>query len=68
VLLRPYGVLFIDLSLPWLVLPWGTIPSTRTGTIPPGTPTPLTLVLQELARDSLAGTGNTSNAVELVIE
>src|SRR5262249_41082978 len=26
-LLRPYGSLFIDLAAPWLLVPWGTIPS-----------------------------------------
>lgn len=64
----PFGALFIDFSRPWFLLPWGTIPSSVQGTIPPGVPTPLPILLQELARDVGLGAGNTSNAVELVIE
>jgi hypothetical protein len=61
-----YGTLFLDFTKPWARLPWGTVPSVVTVTvpaeIPPGTP----LVFQELGLDP-SQAGNFSNFVPLVV-
>jgi hypothetical protein len=63
----PYGTLFFSFAGPWAMFPWGQIPSSVTIHIPASLPTPLPLVLQELARDPLDH-GNASNGVALTIE
>ena len=68
VTIRPWGSLFIDLNLPWLLLPWGTIPNVQSLQIPSSFPVPVTLFLQELATDASTRTGNFGNEVEITIQ
>ena len=60
------GALFVDLSAPFLILPFGTIPNSQNLTVPPSLPVPLTVYLQEAAL--APGAGNFGNLVTLEIE
>lgn len=62
----PFGSLFVDLTAPFVILPWGVLPNSQTITISPGFPVPTTLTLQEAALS--ARVGNFSNFVSLEIE
>jgi predicted outer membrane repeat protein len=63
--LRPLGALFVDLTAPFLIFPFGVIPNTQTFTIDPNLPVPLTVELQAAA--FAAGAGNLGNLVEATI-
>lgn len=60
------GTFFFDFAGTWLLVPWGSIPSTVQVSIPLGVPTPLPVVFQELALVPPAG--NTSNPVRVTID
>jgi hypothetical protein len=63
-----YGSLFVDLSRVWLLLPWGTIPSSFDIVVDPTLPVPLTVYLQELTIDGAAHAGNFGNLVVVAID
>jgi hypothetical protein len=63
-----YGTLFFDPLQPWLLWPWGTLPSSVSVPIDPSVPTPLEVVLQAAALAPAVPASNTSNAVVLRIE
>ncbi len=62
-----YGALYIDLSTPWILLPWGTIPSKVQIPIPPSIPTPVQFLMQGLALGASSG-GNTSNLATVIVQ
>jgi hypothetical protein len=64
--LRPYGSLFVDLTLWNTVLLWGVIPNSIQVSIDPLIPVPLELHVQALATSGRAG--NLSNLVSFTIE
>lgn len=66
-LLASYGPLFVDLGLPFVFLPFGTIPRSVVATIPLNAPAPITFALQELALAG-GGAGNFSNPIQLTVE
>lgn len=66
--IAPLGSLFIDLSSPWLILPWGTLPDQQSWTVDPALPLPASFILQPFAVDSASRTGNLGNAVRLDFE
>jgi hypothetical protein len=57
-----FGALFVDLAKPWVMVPWGNIPSTVQVALPPEMPA-ATIIVQELALDAARSAGNTSNPV-----
>jgi hypothetical protein len=61
-----YGPVFLDLTGPWITLPWGLIPSRVTIALPADMPA-VAIIAQELALDALHQVGNTSNPVELSV-
>ncbi len=63
-----YGLLFLDLAAPFAVISLGSVPSTVPASIPGGVPTPLELVLQEIALHPSSGAGNASNRVNLTFK
>ncbi|MHC5212092.1 MAG: choice-of-anchor Q domain-containing protein, partial [Planctomycetota bacterium] len=63
-----YGTLFFDPLQPWLLWPWGTLPSSVSVPIDPSVPSPLEVVLQAAALAPGVPAGNTSNAVLLTID
>ena len=67
-LLRPYGSLFLSFASPWILIPWGTIPSTKNVTVPATVPPSTLVVIQELAIDRTTGHGNFSNPAEVLID
>ncbi len=70
--LDPLGLLFIDLSQPWVAIPLGVIPASGfldvDVTIPAGLPVPITLVCQEVGLYPPTSAGNTSNDVLVTID
>jgi hypothetical protein len=60
-----FGCLFLDLSQPWRLLPWGMIPNQRTVTLPEDFPAGASVIMQVLGLDTVAGVGNFSNGVTL---
>ena len=62
-----YGALFVDLAQTWLLVSWGTIPSTVDIDIDPTFPAPITVYAQELALGA-AHTGNFGNLVPIDVE
>jgi hypothetical protein len=65
-LVRPLGALFIDLAQAWLIVPWGTIPSSLDVDLDPSFPAPLTIFVQEVAYG--VHVGNLSNLVRIEVE
>ncbi|MEW6743044.1 MAG: hypothetical protein AB1486_09820 [Planctomycetota bacterium] len=64
--LAPFGGFAVDLHASWLIQPWTSIPSRVGVVIPPYTPVPLPLVLQEVA---IAGqAANFSNPFSMTIQ
>jgi predicted outer membrane repeat protein len=63
---HPFGALFIDLSLPYVLTPFGTIANTQVFTLDPSLPAPFSFWLQEAAIG--AGAGNLSNVVEVDVK
>ena len=63
-----YGSFFLDPLSRWRVVPWGSIPSSVPVPLDPRLPTPLYLVLQEVAFDPTNLAGNASNPVAVTIE
>ena len=63
---HPFGALFIDLTQPYVLTPFGTIANTQTFTLDPLLPSPFTFWLQEAAIG--AGGGNLSNVVEVDVK
>jgi hypothetical protein len=61
-----FGPVFMDLSLPWVLVPWVTVPSTVNATIPADVPAPISIIVQQLAHEA-TGQGNMSNDVVLDI-
>ncbi len=59
----PYGTLFVNLALPYLFLPLGTIPSSIPATVPANFPVPFELAFQEIAYTS--NKANLSNVVHV---
>lgn len=68
IFLRPFGSLFIDLTTPPLVVPWGTIPNLQSYQIPASIPVPSTVFFQELAIYAPTHSGNLGNVVGITIE
>ncbi|MFO0985604.1 MAG: right-handed parallel beta-helix repeat-containing protein [Planctomycetota bacterium] len=62
---RPFGALLFGFGAPWIVTPWGTIPSSTQVTLPPSLPPGLAIITQILG--VAAPAGNTSNAVTIVV-
>ena len=63
---HPFGDLFIDLTQPFLLFPFGTIPNNQVVTLDPSMPAPVSFWLQEAALG--AGAGNFSNVVEVDVK
>jgi parallel beta helix pectate lyase-like protein len=63
---NPFGALFIDLTQPFLIVPFGTIPNSQTFTLAPSFPAPVSFWLQEAAIG--VGAGNLSNVVEVDVK
>ncbi|MFO0980874.1 MAG: right-handed parallel beta-helix repeat-containing protein [Planctomycetota bacterium] len=70
--LPPLGALFIDLGSAWAFSILGTIPPAEAFDVqvrvPPGLLVPLPIVLQEIAIQPAGRAGNTSSAIDLVLE
>jgi hypothetical protein len=63
-----YGALFVDLTVPWVLFPWGTIPSSVDATLDPSLPAPITVFVQEVAVDLATHAGNFGNFVRIDVE
>lgn len=64
--LKPFGSLFVVLSLGSVVLPWGVVPNSTPITIDPALAVPLDVYVQALA--TAGRSGNLSNLVAFTIE
>jgi predicted outer membrane repeat protein len=62
---RPFGALFVDLSQPFVIFPFGTIPNAVVFNLGASLPVPLTVELQAVALSGSAG--NLGNLLEVVI-
>ncbi len=60
----PYGSFLLDGALPWILVPWGTVPSSITVNVLPQHLT-LEIILQAAALAPAGGAGNTSNAAAI---
>lgn len=67
-LLRPFGPLLFDTTLPWTMIVFAILPDTTTVPVPVGFSPAVPLVVQELAINVFTRAGNTSNAVQVIIE
>lgn len=63
--LPPYGTLFLDVSFPWVLVPYGVVPVSAPLPIPVGLPTPLDIAFQAIATTS--GKANLSEVVHVRI-
>jgi hypothetical protein len=63
---NPLGALFIDLTQPFLIVPFGTNPTSQTFMLDPSFPAPVSIWLQEVAVG--VGAGNLSNVVEVDVQ
>jgi len=61
----PFGALFVDLSQPFVLFPYGTIPNSQVFNLSSSLPVPLTVELQAAALSGNAG--NLGNLLEVVI-
>ncbi|MFO0983035.1 MAG: right-handed parallel beta-helix repeat-containing protein [Planctomycetota bacterium] len=61
----PVRCAVVRAGAPWIVTPWGTIPSSTQVTLPPSLPPGLAIITQILG--VAAPAGNTSNAVTIVV-